>query len=463
MEQRLIPSESDKVPYDRRRFLRAAGLYAGAAAIAPSLPGLLAIRRDTPARRHASGYGALRPAGPELSLPDGFGYVKFGVEGTRMSDGSLTPRAHDGMAAFEMPDGGVRLVRNHEDKDQPGIARVLGDPRLAYDRRAGGGTTTLEIRLAADGTPEIARDFVSLSGTTVNCAGGPTPWGSWLSCEEITWGSIKGFSRQHGYVFEVPADSDGQTRAVPLRQMGRFWHEAIAVDPATGIVYETEDINRQSGFYRFTPDTPGRLVDGGRLEMLSIAGRPQEDLRQGQTTREWLPVEWVPIDDPDPANAERDPSAVFKQGHGAGGARFSRLEGCWYGDGSVYFHSTNGGDAHSGQVWRYDPAEEALALIFESPSPEVLDAPDNLTVSPRGGLLLCEDAVGISHLRGLTPEGEIFEFAENILNRREFAGATFSPDGSILFVNIQGDLDSFGPGNKGMTFAIYGPWEDGPL
>ncbi len=463
MTPRPSGSGLDNTPYDRRGFLRAAGLYAGAAAVAPSLPGLIAWSREGAVRRLSSGYGNLRRAGPELALPDGFSYVRLGVEGTLMSDGSPTPRAHDGMAAFGMPDGTVRLVRNHEDKDQPGVARVLGDPRLAYDRRAGGGTTTLDIRLAGDGTPEIVRDFVSLGGTTVNCAGGPTPWGSWLTCEEATWGLVKGFSMPHGYVFEVPVAADGQVEAVPLPDMGRFWHEAVAVDPATGIVYETEDINRRAGFYRFTPKTPGRLIDGGHLEMMAISGRPQADLRQGQRAGDWLRVEWVPIDDPDPEGAETDPTLVFAQGFGAGGARLSRLEGCWYGDGSVYFHSTNGGDEQSGQVWRYVPDEDALILVFESPSRDVLDAPDNLTVSPRGGLLLCEDAVGISHLRGLTPDGQIFDFAENIMNRREFAGATFSPDGTILFVNIQGDLDSFGPGNKGMTFAITGPWEDGAL
>lgn len=451
------------MPYDRRGFLRAAGLYAGAAVVAPSLPGLMAWSREGAVRRSAVGYGDLRPAGPELALPEGFQYVTLGVEGAPMSDGSPTPRAHDGMAAFGMPDGTIRLVRNHEDKDQPGVARVLGDPRLAYDRRAGGGTTTLEIRLASDGTPEIARDFVSLGGTTVNCAGGPTPWGSWLTCEEVTWGTVRGFSRPHGYIFEVSVAADAQVEAVPIPDMGRFWHEAVAIDPATGWVYETEDINRRAGFYRFTPNTSGRLIDGGQLEMMAISGRPQADLRKDQRAGEWLPVEWVPIDDPDPRGAEADPTTVFAQGLRAGGARLSRLEGCWYGDGSVYFHSTNGGDEQSGQVWRYVPGDDALVLVFESPSRDVLDAPDNLTVSPRGGLLLCEDAVGISHLRGLTPEGEIFDFAENVMNRREFAGATFSPDGGILFVNIQGDLDSFGPGNRGMTFAITGPWEDGPL
>ncbi|MDX1396354.1 MAG: DUF839 domain-containing protein, partial [Gemmatimonadota bacterium] len=263
--------------------------------------------------------------------------------------------------------------------------------------------------------------------------------------------------------FEVPAAADEQTPAVPLRDMGRFVHEAVAVDPATGIVYETEDVNRRAGFYRFTPRTPGRLNDGGALEMLAIAGRPEADLRRGQRTGAWLPVDWVPIEDPDPEGAEADASTVFNEGRGKGGARLSRLEGCWYGDGSIYFHSTNGGEAQSGQVWRYVPEQDALVLVFESPDAEVLDAPDNLTVSPRGGLILCEDATGSSRLHGLTVDGEIFEFARNILNGREFAGATFSPDGRILFVNIQGDLDSFGPGNLGMTFAIRGPWEEGPL
>lgn len=450
---------------DRRAFLARTGRLAGVGVLTPWLRGLLACADDADlggSPRTHPGYGVPRPAGPELALPPGFGYAVFGVEGEPMADGRLTPRAHDGMAAFPLPGGRVRLVRNHEDRDPPGRAELRGDPGLAYDPRAGGGTTSLEVRIGPDGEAELVRDFVSLSGTLVNCAGGPTPWGTWLTCEETTAGTRQGYGREHGYVFEVPAEGEGEVRAVPLTAMGRFVHEAVAVDPATGIVYETEDRTR-SGLYRFLPDRPGQLRAGGRLEMLAVADAPAADLSRGQAAGRSLPVRWVPIDEPDPPGASRDPGAVFRQGFERGGARFSRLEGCWYGDGRIYFHATDGGDARRGQVWAYAPDRARLALVFESPGAEVLDSPDNLTVGPRGGLLLCEDGGGVQHLRGLTPDGAIFEFARNILNPREFAGACFSPDGETLFVNVQGDTRSADPGHRSMTFAIRGPWEAGPL
>jgi len=420
------------------------------------------------ARPSEGGYGPLEPAGPELALPAGFTYRMFGVEGSTMSDGNPTPKAHDGMAAFELPNGNVRLIRNHEDRDNALNSTVKGDPATAYDSRAGGSTTSLEVR--PDGERELVKDFISLNGTYVNCAGGPTPQGSWITCEETTAGETQGFAKDHGYNCEVPASAEDEVEAVPLKAMGRFVHEAVAVDPGTGFVYETED-RSTSGFYRFLPNKPGKLAAGGRLQMLAIMGKPGYDTRTGQRVDESLPVRWVDIENPDPDAAEGDDLAVYQQGKEKGGATFSRLEGCWHGgDGNIFFSATDGGDAGLGQVWQYRPRQgrrgPRLRLLFESSSPEMLDGPDNIAVSPRGGIAICEDGAGDQFIRGLTRQGKIFDFAQNILvpppegsdqevQQSEFAGATFSPrGGETLFVNVQ---------TPGLTFAIWGPWEDGAL
>jgi secreted PhoX family phosphatase len=249
--------------------------------------------------------------------------------------------------------------------------------------------------------------------------------------------------------------------------MGRFVHEAVAVDPETGYVYETEDRGR-AGFYRFIPKHYGQLHFGGKLQMLKVPGR--QDLGAGAPTNFTCDVEWVDIDDPYRAHADshRKADGVLTQGACQGAAIFKRLEGCWYRDNLVYFSSTDGGAARKGQVWAYHTRSNQLRLIFESPGAHVLDAPDNLTVSPRGGILLCEDGSStVQRLHGLTTHGRIFPFAENnvILDGerngiagdfrdQEWAGATFCQQGKWLFVNIQ---------TPGITFAITGPWRSGAL
>ena len=415
-------------------------------------------------------YGPLFPARTEntgetlLALPKGFRYTVIGRTGSPMSDGTPTPRAHDGMAAFKVGKE-LRLVRNHEiSHTVPNRASALTGQ--CYDRTAGGGVTTLVIDPR---TRTIMRDFVSLSGTLRNCAGGPTPWGSWISCEETVLGpqvlndaqgnKIGGFDEKHGYCFEVAARADGCLQPQPLKAMGRFVHEAIAADRRTGIVYETED-HRSAGFYRFIPNRKKLLAAGGRLQMLAIKGAPRYDTRTAQKVGTKLPVTWVDIVEPDPAEAETDALAVYRQGHTQGAATFARLEGCWYGTGRIFFSATSGGDKQLGQIWEYAPDRNGdgnLTLIFESPSAQVLDYPDNLCVSPRGGLVICEDGQNEQYVRGLTRDGRIFDFARNIVagfENREFAGATFSPNGETLFVNIQ---------TPGLTFAIWGPWSDGTL
>ena len=410
----------------------------------------------------AAGYGPLVPVDDEttgrplLHLPAGFRYLSFGWNGDPLAGGLVTPGLHDGMAAFPMNGSRIRLVRNHELRSGTAFA-----DHPVYDPNGGGGTTTIEFDTA---TGAVGDAWASLTGTAVNCAGGCTPWGSWLTCEEIVMGlgGDNSYRRPHGYIFEVPAD--GSASAEPFRAMGRFVHEAIAVDPDTGIVYETED-QVTAGFYRFLPTVPGNLEAGGRLEMLALADAPRADLRTRQITDFWRPVSWTPIADPDPADAA--PDSVYAQGHAGGGATFGRLEGTWYGNGRIYVVSTTGGDAAAGQVWEYDPDGERLRLLFESPGTHVLDLPDNICVSPRGSLVLCEDGQYDNLVLGLTQDGEIFPFARNnvILNGRrngivgdfrysEFAGATYSADGRWLFFNAQW---------PGITFAVTGPWADGPL
>ena len=434
----------------RRAFLRAGAVATGVLAAGP-LRALeaLADQADAVAALSSGGYGPLRAAGSELELPEGCRSVRFGAVGDRMSNGKPTPNYHDGMAAFFGPGGTVRLVRNHEVDGQK--SPFAGN---AYDPTGGGGTTNLVFDPKAG---RLLASYPSLAGTVRNCAGGPTPWGSWISCEETTVGLDHGYRMPHGYCFEVPAGAVGPVKALPLKAMGRFVHEAVCVDPGTDIVYQTED-RPMAGFYRFLPRTPKVLAAGGTLQMLAIAGRPNADLRSGQHPGAWLPVKWVDIPEPDHRNAGHDPSEVFGQGHFRGGAVFGRLEGCfWHGNGpwsGAWIVSTDGGDSGLGQVWWYDPAGGRLKLVYESNSAAVLRSPDNVTVSPRGALLLCEDGEGSrDRLKGLS-HGQPFDFARNRGSNGEFAGATWSPDGKWLFVNIQ---------RPAATYAITGPWSRGPL
>ena len=450
----------------RRQFLLSAGLTGG---------GLLAfyglakryglIEMPASLSSNTAAYGPLAAAKTNntgealLALPKDFQYTVVGKTGTRMFDNHPTPPQHDGMAAFIVGDQ-LRLVRNHEVNNKTGTPGAAIGPN-AYDQLAGGGTTTLVIDPK---TREIVSDFISLSGTLNNCAGGPTPWNSWISCEETVLGLAKvniaegsyegGFEKGHGYCFEVPSAANDAVTPIPLKAMGRFVHEAVAVDSQTGIVYLTEDLPA-AGFYRFIPTQPGNLAAGGRLQMLAIKDRPNYETRTKQKTGAPLAATWVDIHDPDPLEAEKDNLAVYKQGVAGGAATFARLEGCFYGNGSAYFTSTSGGDKGLGQVWQYVPSgkdEGQLSLLFEPSDPSRLQMPDNICLAGRN-LIICEDNEEQIHLRVLTPEGHVFDLAKNIARgceTKEFCGVAFSPDGETLFVNVR---------VPGLTFGIWGPWE----
>lgn len=434
-------------------------------------------RHGTPGFGYGPLYRTRDQNGDEiLALPGGFHYVTFGKTGEPLSDGTPTPKAHDGMASFAMPGGLVRLIRNHEVRNAPGdmSLAVLGPAAMKYDALASGGCVTLDFDPVG---MKLVRSFTSINGTLVNCSGGLAfQDAGWLTCEETTNGVAQGYGRNHGYTFFVGKQWEAAQPAQALNALGRFAKEAAVSDVTTGIVYQTEDAGGSSGFYRFLPNDPANLAAGGTLQMLAIRGRPNFDTRTGQVLDAALPVDWVTIDNPDPAVISAS-SSCFGQGFAKGGARFNRLEGIFRGDDdSMYFVSTSGGGAARGQLWQYLPSITGggtLALRFESPSSSALDSPDNIAVTPSGGILFCEDdasgdadphplAPGIANVNrlvGLSREGQVFEFAVNVMSDSEFAGACFSPDGDILFVNLQGDAL---PGS-GMTCAIRGPWRRGPL
>ena len=470
---------------DRRRFLSRAALTAAAGITAP-FAGVACAGVRGGVKPAVRTYGPLR-AVPDardgkvrLHLPEGFEYRSFSAVGDELPDGSAVPARHDGMAAFRGPRDTVILVRNHE---VGGPVGAFGDKRRAYDPMAGGGTVTLQVTKYG----ELLKSTPSLNGTMLNCSGGPMPWNAWVSCEETvngpdvgndtTGGDNSKLERKHGYIFEVPIK--GVSDARPIRSAGRFAHESAAFDPKSGALYLTEDcFEYPSGFYRYLPPKhplkAGRLLDGGRLQMLAVKGRPRKDLSKGQPAGASFATTWVDIPEPDPVFAGRPSNAVAlqtvgRQGRSAGAAIFARLEGAVFHQGTVYFCSTQGGATAPGdtppdgfgdgrgQVWAYNTASGRLGLVYESPGAAVLDLPDNVTTSGRGTLVLCEDGDGDNFLRGLTTQGEIFDFCRLVPIKgdpgAEFAGSTFGPGGHTLYVNVQSE--------RGATFAIWGPWQRG--
>jgi hypothetical protein len=429
---------------------------------------------------YASGEGAVaafEPLGPLVAdparvvdLPEGFSYRILAKKGRRMSDGLRTPGLPDGMAAFPTDDGKVVLVCNHEIglktahqgpfADNSALPAGF-DPAACYDSgKLGklphlGGTSNLVFDPVKG---EVQAHFLSLLGTDRNCAGGAMPWGTWITCEEPEELTSKRGLR-HGWCFEVKATAEmGLQRPLPLKALGRFRHEAVVLDPRSGMLYLTED--RSDGLlYRFIPRRSGDLTEG-RLQALVVDGKPSADLRNYDASAKWpavsqaIQVRWLDLDDTD---SPLDDLRV--RGHAAGAARFARGEGIHRVGESLFICCTDGGPSRRGQIFRLTPAEDvnqldSLELFLQPERSDLLTNGDNLCPAPWGGMVVCEDFVDSSfgksaHVRCVTPEGKIHTLAKN-RKSGEFSGCCFSPDGKWFFVNIM---------SAGLVLAITGPWE----
>ncbi|WP_371659113.1 alkaline phosphatase PhoX [Streptomyces sp. NBC_00280] len=426
---------------------------------------------------HGVGYGPLLPD-PKglLALPAGFSYRVITHSGkTKLDSGETTPSNHDGTAAFEGPRGTTLLVNNHELKGPRANWKypVPLTEGLVYDPAASGGCTVVEVRPGG----QVA-EWVGIAGTSTNCAGGSTPWGTWLTCEENSdRAGVNGMTKDHGYVFEVdPCDRRANRNPKPLKFFGRYDHEAVVIDPKRGHAYLTEDAATPNGLlYRWTPpqhfhyghgtfrtlsDTAGTLQ---APKCFDSAGQFVDDLSRATKIGTVYGVDWVDVPDRDAQTV-----AVRKQFGEGEITRARKLEGMWWGDGGTYIVSSyaraESPVQHDGQVWFYDPKRRTLTLkvlLGVNPDPSAdgaFDGPDNITVSPYGGLVIAEDGEGVQHLFGATDSGRTYPIARNELNAgteeapeySEFTGVTFSPDGRTLYANIQ---------TPGIMLAITGPWK----
>jgi secreted PhoX family phosphatase len=483
-----VQEELQRRRLGRRRLLGIAGGTVAATMFGPwGLTGTSVVRaRALPALNQAAGFGTLVPDPKgRLSLPPGFHYRELSPEGGKLTNGDIVPMMHDGMAAFAGPNGTTILVRNHEVEAEhlslPGMKPV--PDRNPYATDLFGGTTAIVV----GPDREEIRSYVTSSGQVSNCAGGATPWGTWLTCEEATSKGMKdedGFtsSKPHGYVFEVdPNDPENELSRTPIKEMGTFGHEAIGYDPETGIVYLTEDGETEmaldpredvgaSFLYRFIPNDmsrrPGALQKGGTLQALKAVELPEANDADLYDPGQRFGVTWVDID---PEGGPED--AMAKEC-----LRFNALEGAHFAGGALWFCDTDGGEQRLGQIFRYIPATNTLELFYEGddaagvlpPDGDAgrdfarLESPDNITIAPWGDVIVAEDSGGVNRLIGFTPEGEHYvlalhtippgnleeeELPENV--RSEVAGPTFSPDGQTLFFNVQ---------DPGVTFAVWGPF-----
>jgi len=410
-----------------RRTILGAGAFAAASVAFP----LLVARAR---RAHSAPLGALVPDDAGLlDLPRGFSYKVLDRALDAMSDGYRVPHEPDGMACFDGQDGELILMRNHELDIDPTQAAYDDAPSMAYDAKVFGGVTRLVLDRR---TLTRKSSNLVLAGTLRNCGGGKSPWG-WLSAEESV-------ERGHGYVFLCPERSVSLSKPERIVGYGRFNHEAVCIDPVSHLAYLTED-QPDGCLYRFRCLDPARPFEG-KLQAMKLTGAPGLDTGLLPVDAAKHALEWVDIPEPDP-----ETDSVRDQAQELGAALIRRGEGVAFHDRAVYVCATIGGRAGLGQLLRLvDGARPTLEVIAESSDSDALEMPDNISVAPWGDVYMAEDgADGSQYLRGVTPNGRVFDVARNSRSAGELAGVCFSPDHRALFANLQGD---------GITVAITGPF-----
>lgn len=406
---RLHPAEPERerllgLHRTRRQALRDGLIGLGLLAAAPLLPGCGFV--DVRGRR-VSNIASLGPLGdPDengLRLPEGVtSRIIARSQQLPLPMGSAPwHRGPDGGATFAMRDGGWVYVSNSEVSE--------------------GGVGAL--RFAEDGS--LIDAYEVLAGTSKNCAGGKTPWGTWLSCEE----------HRQGRVHEC--DPLGRVPAIPRPALGVFQHEAAAVDPGSNLIYMTED-EPDGNFYRFTPNSvrPDGRPDlmRGTLEVAEVDGE-----RTG-------PVVWHPL--PDASGSRRETRTQVEAA-----TAFNGGEGICIADGAVYF-ATKGDD----RVWRYDPSSQMLTIAYASRDHEKprLKGVDNLVASESGDVLVAEDD-GNMEIVALTPNGEIAPVVQVVGHKdSEITGPAFDPSGTRLYFSSQ--KGASGSRDDGVTYEITGPF-----
>jgi secreted PhoX family phosphatase len=483
-------------------------LTGGTAGVGLAVAGVLpSLAESTPAAAHGSRPGGQPfpplqddPAGI-LALPAGFSYrivTREGVTDLAAGQGK-TPAYHDGTGVVDATGGQLTIIQNHEMTPHmstfgvPHVAGTVYDPGAANASGCTVITTDTNLRRTAE--------WVGISGTVRNCAGGVTPWGTWLTCEETfinagaTWsaaGQTGTYEKNHGYVFEVFRGESRKQLPKPIKAFGRFEHEALAVEPNLRHVYLSEDASGPNGlFYRWTAPSGTHLRSGlanllddsaGTLEAMQIRlddGSIVPDVAYLTSAHLGRPfkVTWTEVPDRDATSTPT--RRQFADGTVTRGKKFegvwSNGQGCYIVNSFAFAANDLPADAtkHDGMVWFYDYAAQTITLVTYFPHNPLaetegtfpafadlyFDGPDNVTVTPWGTLVLAEDGVRASHVLSAVPGGPTYAIARNMLSNgatsggaptySEFTGPTFSPDGRILFVNIQA---------PGITLAITGPW-----